>query len=202
MEGNILHDRTDEPETEVRGELRIARALRLRSLRLGLSGKADVVEFHCIHETVEPAGEEKGMGAGIRMEGVSGWWKPFPVEYKRGSPKTGRWDEIQLCAQGLCMEEMLGVSVPEGALFYGKPRRRQGVVFDRVLREATEELAGHLHELTREGVTPPAIYEKKCESCSIQSFCLPKVTGKRRSTRRYIDTLFTLSEDERGDGKP
>lgn len=203
MEGNILHDRTDEPETEVRGELRIARALRLRSLRLGLSGKADVVEFHRFHGEAEQADrEEIGKQAGIHLEGVSGWWKPFPVEYKRGSPKTGRWDEIQLCGQGLCLEEMLGVTVPGGALFYGKPRRRTDVEFDRALRETTEELARRLHELNRKGETPPAVYEKKCDNCSIQSFCLPKVIGKRRSIGRYTEKLFSLSDDREGDGEP
>ena len=194
MEGNILHDRTDEPQTEVRGDLRIARALRLRSLRLGLSGKADTVEFHRICETVIPAEEKNVMGTGIRIKGVSGLWRPFPVEYKRGSPKTGRWDEIQLCAQGLCLEEMLEVKVPVGALFYGKPRRRTDVEFDRALRETTEKLAGRLHELNRKGVTPKAVYEKKCDSCSIQSVCLSKVIGKRGNTHNYNEKIFSVIE--------
>ena len=96
---------------------------------------------------------------------------------------------------------MLGVSVPGGALFYGKPRRRTNVEFDRALRETTEELAGHLHELNGKGETPQAEYEKKCNNCSIQSFCLPKVTGKRRSIGRYTEKLFSLSDDREGDGE-
>ncbi len=179
LEGRFLHEKSDEYGTEVRGDVRIVRGLRLRSLRLGISGMTDVVEFHRIS-----AG-----GEGVRLQGACGFWKPFPVEYKHGSPKTGRWDEVQLCAQALCLEEMLGADVPEGALFYGKTRRRHDVVFDRSLREETEALARELHELSEKGVTPRAEYAPRCKRCSIMGECLPQATGK--SAKKYVEKALS-----------
>lgn len=158
-EGRKLHERSDHGEDETRNGVRITRGMLLRSLRLGLTGKADVVEFR---------GEQ-----------------PFPIEYKRGRPKPGRYDEVQLCAQALCLEEMLGVAVPEGAIFYGQPRRRSMVAFDPELRAETERLAARLHFLSGEKITPRARYEKKCDSCSLYSICLPKTTGAS-SAQRYL----------------
>ena len=164
-EGRIMHERVDSGEHLSRNGVRVETALALRSLRLGLSGKADVVEFHR---------EDQG------------GWRPYPVEYKRGKPKPANWDQVQLCAQAICLEEMLLCQVPEGALFYGKPRRRQVVCFDEKLRRETEEAAARLHQLVRSGVTPPARYEKKCESCSLLQLCLPKVAGQGKSVSRYL----------------
>ncbi|MDP2950121.1 MAG: CRISPR-associated protein Cas4 [Chloroflexota bacterium] len=175
-EGRLLHDRAHEPESEAQGDLRIARGLRLRSLRLGLIGMADVVEFH-------PAPEG---GDGVRLDGVNGLWKPFIVEYKRGRPKIGHEDEVQLCAQALCLEEMLGVSIPSAAFFYGQPRRRSDVALDDVLRAETEALASRLHELAEAGKTPAPEYSGKCRRCSLIEICLPKATGGQRSARRYL----------------
>lgn len=168
-EGRIMHERVDSGEHLSRNGVRVETALALRSLRLGLSGKADVVEFHR---------EDKG------------GWRPYPVEYKRGKPKSANWDQVQLCAQALCLEEMLHCQVPEGALFYGKPRRRQVVCFDDKLRGETEETASRLHQLVRSGVTPPARYEKKCDSCSLVQLCLPKVAAKGKSVRRYLARML------------
>lgn len=170
-EGRILHERVDEVGRESRGRIRTVFGLPLRSLLLGLSGKADAVEFH-------REGGEDSAAAEV--------WRPFPVEYKRGKPKQNDCDLVQLCAQALCLEEMLGVAVPEGALYYGKPRRRLAVVFDDALREKTMETARRLHELISSGHTPQARYEKKCESCSMVSICMPKVTGARRSVKMYM----------------
>lgn len=187
VEGHHLHDRTHQPETESRGDLRIARGLRLRSLRLGLSGIADVVEFQRVagvpEESADPPNQTP---AGVRLHGVRGLWRPAPVEYKRGRPKLGPYDEIQLCAQALCLEEMLGVAISAGALYYGQPHQRQEVALTVELREQTEKLAARLHELTRIGRTPFATYEKKCESCSLLSLCMPKTTGGRKSVDRYL----------------
>lgn len=183
VEGRHLHEKTDESETEVRGDLRIARGLRLRSLQLGITGKADVVEFH----RVASPGENP---EGARLPGVPGVWRPVPVEYKRGRPKTDRSDEVQLCAQAFCLEEMLEVSIPLGALFYGKPRRRLDVPLDEGLRRETEALIARLHDLTRARKTPAGKYEKKCENCSLLSVCLPKATGGGRSARRYLSDIF------------
>jgi len=176
VQGHQLHERSDETETESRGDIRIARGLRIRSLRLGLSGKMDVVEFHRVEsESIQ----------GISITGIDGFWYPVPVEYKRGKPKTDHSDEVQLCAQALCLEEMLNVSVPAGAVFYGKPRRRLDVNFTQQLRAETEAAAARLHELFRNGRTPPAVYEKKCESCSLMHLCMPKVCSNK-NVEKYI----------------
>jgi CRISPR-associated exonuclease Cas4 len=169
-EGRILHERADSGERQTRKDIRIERAVPLRSFRLGLSGKADVIEHH---------------------RGDDGKWHPFPVEYKRGRPKAANWDQVQLCAQALCLEEMLNCAVPEGALFYGKNRRRREVRFDDELRRETEEAAARLHALVRSGKTPPARYENKCESCSLMNLCMPKVAGAGKSVARYISRVLT-----------
>jgi len=177
VEGRHLHDRVDEYEVEVRGELRVVRSLRIRSLELGLIGKADLIEFHQL------VGEDKN---GIVLKDASGFWCPLPVEYKRGRPKPDICDEVQLCAQAMCLEEMLGAQVVEGQIFYGKPRRRHDVKFSADLRTATQQAAARLHELIRLGKTPSATYEKKCESCSLKQICLPKTADGKHSARKYL----------------
>lgn len=184
-EGRLLHDRPHEPETEVRGDLHIARGLQLRSLRLGLIGRADVVEFHRVVDGKE----------GVSLEGTPGLWQPFVVEYKRGHPKIGHEDEIQLCAQVFCLEEMLGVSISSAAFFYGEPRRRYEVVLDNALREETEKLIARLHELTRAGQTPSAEYSPKCKSCSLIDLCLPGATGGQRSAQTYLRKNIAEAEE-------
>ncbi len=167
-----VHD--DAPRRERRGDLLIVRGLSLRSLELGISGIADVVEFHRVDT------------GGVEVPGARGRWRPFPVEYKRGRKMKHRADEVQLCAQGLCLEEMLGVSVEEGALFYGKEQRRMTVVLDQELRTLTADAARRFRELVERGETPPARKEKKCESCSLVERCLPGAMSRRRSVRRYV----------------
>jgi CRISPR-associated exonuclease Cas4 len=163
-EGRNLHERADQGQDEWRDGVRICRGMRIRSLRLGLVGRADVVEFH-------PTGE--------------GAMRPFPVEYKRGRPKPDRCDEVQLCAQALCLEEMLRGFVAAGAIFYGQPRRRADVAFDADLRNETESWTRKLHELQAAGKTPRIPYQKKCDRCSLYSICLPKSTAEK-SVRRYL----------------
>ncbi|MFZ5587055.1 MAG: CRISPR-associated protein Cas4 [Thermodesulfobacteriota bacterium] len=169
-EGNLLHRRADVPADENRPGLRVAHRLHLHSRRLGLVGLADVVEFHRL-AAGDPA------GAGAALPGAPGRWRPFPVEYKRGAPKTGPWDLVQLCAQALCLEEMLGAAVPAGAIFYGRPRRRTAVSFDPGLRGQTEELAARLHELARRGRTPPPSPGPHCKNCSLRETCLPQAAA-------------------------
>jgi CRISPR-associated exonuclease Cas4 len=163
-EGRHLHERADEGYNQTRGGVRICRGLHLRSLRLGLTGKADVVEFHA-----DDVGNTRA----------------FPIEYKRGRPKPDHCDEVQLCAQAFCLEEMLNVEITSGALFYGQPRRRTNVNFDSELRSKTERLALRLHELNAAGITPSAKYEKKCDACSLYSICLPRSTGAT-SAQKYL----------------
>ena len=164
-EGRIMHEKVHEEGGESRGSVRIARGVPLRSQQLGLVGVADVVEFHRIDKSI---------------------WHPFPVEYKRGKPKPDHCDAVQLCAQALCLEEMLSVVVPQGALFYGKTRRRTDVAFDEALRRETEETAARARDLIRVGVTPPPVYAKRCESCSLVAECMPKVIAKQKSVKRYL----------------
>jgi CRISPR-associated exonuclease Cas4 len=190
VEGRHLHEQADEPHTEVRGDLRIAHGLRLRCLRLGLTGRADVVEFHRLPDQEEDHVSRNGAPFGIRLQDVPGLWRPVPVEYKHGRPKPDRCDEVQLCGQAFCLEEMLEVSIPAGAIFYGTPRRRYDVTFDEELRRETEALAARLHELTRQRRTPPPKYEKKCRSCSLLSLCLPKATSRGRSVKEFLSSAI------------
>lgn len=177
-EGRLLHDRVDAGGRESRGDLRIARGLPLQSLRLGLTGKADAVELHRV-----ASGDE-----GVALPGLTGFWRPYPVEYKRGRPKRHRADEIQLCAQALCLEEMMEVGVPEGALYYGERRRREVVAFDAELRARTEDTARRLHELLAAGRTPTATREPKCRDCSLLEVCLPD--APRSSARAYLTQIL------------
>ena len=172
-EGRVLHERAHEGGGESRPGLRVARGLRLRSLRLGLAGQADVVEFHAAAE-------------GVRMAGEEGWWRPFPVEYKRGRPKPDRCDEVQLCAQALCLEEMFEAPVGAGALFYGTPRRRLEVPFDAVLRAETERLEARMHEMYCARATPRAVYLPKCDNCSLIALCMPRALAKPAGVARYL----------------
>lgn len=193
VEGNQLHKRAHVAEAEVRAGVRISRALPLRSLRLGLYGVADVVEFHPV--------EEGGAGpdAGTRLEGVAGLWRPYPVEYKRGRPNPTRCDEVQVCAQALCLEEMLGIAVPEGAIFFGRPRRRMALEFDEDLRARTEALARRLHELSKAGRTPAPVYEKRCRNCSLLEVCMPRVIEKSKVVERYLARALDDSFREEGE---
>lgn len=175
LEGSHLHDRVDEtaPRRQVRGDLVVLRALPLRSFTLGLAGKADTVEFH-------RAGQH-----GVSLAALSGLWTVFPVEYKRGKPKPDRCDEVQVCAQALCLEEMLNTTVECGALFYGRTQRRVPVSFDRDLRQLTAATSASLHRLFWSGDTPPATMSPKCKRCSLQHICLPETFG-RQPASRYI----------------
>lgn len=168
IEGRHLHERSDSGAGETRGPLRIARGLPIRSLRLGLVGKADVVEFH-----TSASGHSE-----LRV---------IPVEYKRGRAKADDSDRVQLCAQALCLEEMLGVRITSGALFYGQTRRRTDVSFDSTLRQLTEASAFRLHALVMSGVTPRATRAPKCDGCSLLQLCLPDALTPRASAARYVE---------------
>lgn len=172
-EGRIMHERVHTADRKLRGNIRTEFGVRLRSLALGVVGQADVVEFHKIE-----ANHGRAYG-----------WQPFPVEYKRGRAKKENWDRVQLCAQAICLEEMLDVEIPDGALFYGKTRRRREVAFDETLRAETEDAAHRLHALVASGRTPAPVYAARCERCSIMELCLPKTTGSQKSTIDYIQKI-------------
>lgn len=177
MQGNIMHERVHEAQREKRGDLIIVRGLRLCSARLGLSGQADVVEFHKSE-------------AGCVLPHTRGKWQPFPVEYKRGKPKKDNCDAVQLCAQALCLEDMLDCAIPGGALFYGKERRRKEVTFDHALRDETERCAAAVHKLLESGVTPAPVADARCRRCSLQERCLPDTLSKNLS--KYYKQLMEL----------
>ncbi|MDD3259399.1 MAG: CRISPR-associated protein Cas4 [Smithellaceae bacterium] len=168
-EGRIMHEHVHDEGNESRGDVRIERGAALRSLELGIIGKADLVEYH---------------------RQLDGSWQAFPVEYKRGKPKPDHCDKIQLCAQALCLEEMLGQRIPAGALFYGKTRRRLDVDFDETLRRATIEAAQKTRELIESGQTPKPVYSKRCESCSIVGECMPRTIQKKRSVESYLKRML------------
>jgi len=174
VEGRQMHEHVDSRGRELRGDVRIEFGVALRSLHLGLAGIADVVEFH------RPEGSGTGVSGGRTP------WQPFPVEYKRGKPKGDHSDEVQICAQALCLEEMLNCHVPCGALFYGKTRRRAEVSFDDALRQETARTARRLHVLVDGGVTPKALPEPKCRRCSLKDLCIPTLAQNRRPVDSYV----------------
>lgn len=182
-EGQNLHQKTHMIDTENRPGIRIVRGLRIHSYRLGLVGQADVVEFHQSDK-------------GITLQEASGLWQPFPVEYKRGVQKKRREYEIQLCAQAICIEEMLHTEVPSGALYYGKSHRRMEINLSAALRQKTETAAQQLHELFESRTTPTARYCKKCNSCSLYSYCMPKTTGLNKKIDLYLSKAYELPQLE------
>lgn len=172
-DGNILHERAHNAAlTETRGDTVVTRDMRVFSPSLGISGACDVLEFH--------RGE-----VGLPLKGREGLWQPFPVEYKRGRPKADTADELQLCAQAMCLEEMLCCEIPAGALYYGEPRRRTEVTFTPALRQEVQLLLEQMHELYRRGQTPKVKPSKGCNACSLKELCLPKLM-KNRSVSTYL----------------
>jgi CRISPR-associated exonuclease Cas4 len=181
--GRVMHERVDARGSESRRDVRYATALRLFSRRLDVAGVADMVEFH----RAEAECDDDGRKVAARLPGASGFWRPFPVEYKRGKPKEHRSDEVQLCAQAFCLEEMLGVEIPAGALFYGATRRRADVAFDPELRRLTQEVADGVRTLLDSGQTPPPEFGKRCAACSLVEECQPQALSSRRSARAWLD---------------
>ncbi|MEA3246220.1 MAG: CRISPR-associated protein Cas4 [Gemmatimonadota bacterium] len=173
VEGQHLHKKAHDGPDESRDGVRTVRGLRIRSLRLGLIGQADVVEF--------------------RRTADGRWSNPFPVEYKRGKPKSHRADEVQLCAQAMCLEEMVGTPVPAGALFYGATRRRVDVILDHELRGLTEGTCARLRQLVASGNTPRAAREPKCDACSLHQLCLPDVAAIASRASRYTERALSAS---------
>jgi CRISPR-associated exonuclease Cas4 len=187
-EGSLLHEQAHRAETECRGNLRIARSVWLKSLSLGLCGRADVIEFQLV-ENPEP-------GKAVHLPGTDGLWQPFPVEYKRGRLRREKSFSVQVCAQALCLEEMLGISISSGALYYGKTRRRLEVPLDDTLREETRHAGHRLHELVSAGITPAARPQAKCHSCSMVDVCLPAAMSRKRNVRRYLQEAIACHEIE------
>lgn len=182
-EGKLLHDKAHSAEIESRPGVLVRRTLSLCSFRLGLSGQTDVVEFL-------PCGPDE---PGLAIPRRKGLWRPYPIEYKRSRDKHGGAAyQIQLCAQALCLEEMLDTPVPRGAVFDSQTRRRVEIVFDSDLRQRVEQLAAHMHAICESRRTPPAVYEKKCEGCSMKPVCLPSIAGHDRASR-YLSRSVSIN---------
>lgn len=179
--GRILHKKVDDPfDTEIRNGVLTARAVPVASYTIGLSGVCDVVEF-----TTDPNG--------IALPGRAGTFLPAPVEYKRGKPKTDPCDEAQLCAQAICLEEMLVTHIPHGYLYYGETHHRTPVTFTPALRQLVHDMAAEMHQYLTRGYTPRVKTSKACRSCSLADLCLPNLQEKKPSARQYI--LSQLQQD-------
>ncbi|MGD9209645.1 MAG: CRISPR-associated protein Cas4 [Desulfobacteraceae bacterium] len=178
VEGSIMHERVDSGRVETRGNVRTCCSVPLRSLCLGIFGVADMVEFH----------KEKTTQDKRKIKTVI--WRPYPVEYKRGRQKKEDWDRVQLCAQAVCLEEMLKLDVPEGSIFYGKARRRKKVPFTRELRNKTSDTAKRLHALIDSQKTPPPVVKPVCKNCSFVQECLPDVLTPQKSVENYLKEVI------------
>ncbi len=166
LRGNALHARVDEPTSEEIQGVRVERAVPLWSKSLGLIGKSDVVEFH---------GDT-----------------PYPVEYKHGPRREHEHDDLQVCAQALCLEEMIGKAVPRGAIYHHSSRRRREVIFDESLRHGVEEAVLAIGTMLAERVLPPPVNDKRCEHCSLKESCLPSVIGEQDRAKRLVRDLFVV----------
>jgi CRISPR-associated exonuclease Cas4 len=174
VEGKLLHKRADDPFfTETRKGVITARSVPVASYRLGLSGVCDVVEF-----TASPDG--------VQLPGHAGLYLPAPVEYKRGKEKHDHSDESQLCAQAICLEEMLSVAIPFGYLYYGETRHRVAVELNAELRNLVQAMSDEMHAYFKRGYTPRVKTSKACRSCSLADICLPELQDKVIAASKYI----------------
>lgn len=174
--GRIMHAKAHDGENvERRGSLIIFRSLRVVSSILGISGVCDVVEFY-------------ESSSGIPIKGYPGFWIPYPVEYKRGKSKLENWDRLQLCAQAVCLEEMLCTSINKGAIYYGEPRRREIVEFTEDLRLDLCNITKLMHKLYITKHTPKAVKKRHCNSCSVKGVCLPNLSLENTtSAKQYME---------------
>ena len=168
VDGHLMHERVHDQEfRESRGDRLTVRGLAIRSAQLGISGQCDAVELQRDPD-------------GISLRDREGLWQPYPVEYKRGKPKEDNADELQLCAQAMCLEEMLCCTVPEGALYYGEPRRRTVVLFTPELRQQVRDSLTEMHQLYQRRYTPKVKPSKACNACSLKDLCLPKLMSRKK----------------------
>lgn len=173
--GLLEHKRVhDYQASEKRGDLLILRDLRVFSRDLGISGDCDVVEFHADDN-------------GVSLEGREGLWRPFPVEYKHGKSKDNDADRMQLCAEAMCLEEMLACDIEEGALFYQRTKHRELVRFEDELRDEVRKAYETMHDLMKKGYTPKARKTKRCDACSLKDVCLPEL-ARTASVNEYIQS--------------
>jgi CRISPR-associated exonuclease Cas4 len=183
IEGEILHEKThDDSIKEKRGDLIVSRGMAIFSRTLGVTGTCDVVELHKSSD-------------GINIFGREGTYKPVPVEYKRGKPKEDESDVMQLCAQAMCLEEMLLCEIPEAFLFYGETKRRLKIILDDELRQRVKTIFKEMHELYYKRYTPKVKISKSCKACSLAELCMPSLC-KNPSTIKYISKNLLEMEAE------
>ena len=169
VDGQLMHEQVhDQTFRESRGDRLTVRGLAIHSAQLGVSGQCDAVEFYRSPD-------------GVPLSGRENLWLPYPVEYKRGRPKEHSADELQLCAQAICLEEMLCCPVQEGALYYGEPRRRTVVQFTAELRQQVRDSLAEMHELYKKCYTPKVKPSKACNACSLKELCLPKLMSRNKA---------------------
>ena len=178
-EGEYAHRRADRNADLKVGDKRSVSAMTLVSYRLGLVGKADVVEFR-----------QRDRTNSLSSRSITSC-TPYPVDFKRGRKRRWDNDEVQLCAQAMCLEEMLRIEVPRGAIYHIRSRHRREVVFDELLRHKTEETTTRLHNLVNSLRTPPAEYKRRCRGCSLYDICMPKAWKPRATAARYLESLLS-----------
>jgi len=179
VDGTLMHQNVhQEGNVEKRGDRIIIRGMRVSSAALGVSGQCDAVEF-----LKDPGG--------VTLDRWEGHWKPFPVEYKHGSPKEDLSDAAQLCAQAMCLEEMLCCKIDRGALYYGETKHRQEVLFSEALRGTVTSALAEMHELASRGYTPKVKPRKGCNACSLKDLCLPKM-NRAGSVEAYLKRMEAL----------
>lgn len=184
VQGMLMHEKAHSETTEKRGDIIISRGLHINSRELKITGICDVVEFH-----LDPKG--------IVISGYNGSYRVIPVEYKKGRPKEHNADELQLCAQAMCLEEMLCCEIPVGYLYYGENRRRSEVAFSNELRGEVISLLGEMHQFYSRNYTPQVKYAPKCKNCSLIDICLPKIwKGRQKSALVYINQTLLKEGDE------
>ena len=171
VRGDILHEKVDTDSFESRGALKTVRGLRIHSTRLGIAGRCDVVEFR--------RSSQSTTGDVV-----------LPVEFKSGQPKDDNCDKVQLCAQALCLEEMMNTKVERGDFFYGRTRRRVHVEIDAQLRKQTEEIISAVHDIVSRKFVPKMRYTVKCRNCSLYDVCQPKAMNERK-LQQYMNALYT-----------
>lgn len=181
IEGELMHKNAhDRYLSEKRSGVIITRGMPIYSRTMGVSGNCDIVEFQ--------KGEE-----GISLRGHRGFYKVYPVEYKKGSPKDTMIDILQLAAQAMCLEEMLSTEIAEGAIFYGETRHRERVVIDDSMRSKVKEYFAEMHQMYERRYTPKVKWTKSCNGCSLKNLCLPKL-GKASNVKSYIEKA--ISEEQ------
>lgn len=190
VEGRFFHENADSVTyDESRKDVRIVRAMPIVSRSLGLYGRADIVEFR---KTNQADLDKKT----IKLNHKRGCYKPVPIEYKKGKPKSGDWDAVQLCAQVIALEEMLDVEINYAELYYGKTRHRERIVVDSALRIRVKQLALEMHTLYSDNITPKAVYSKSCKACSLIDICSPELTSGYKYVSNYYRQILMDQEDD------